>query len=244
VSNYFDNYSKRVRTTGGDQIGDAVKSSTIDAVNNAFEESPSYTEVILNDTGMGARVTLSKDSKEIEILYRPLTRSFAGDLIIYNNEKWIVFESKNHEVYPKATAKFCSESLKWNHPTAGVQEFFSYVTTGGTAFGIYDADRIEMNSPIGELRAYVQYNIYTKDIVETQRFLLGNQAYEVKGIDDITGVINGYGLIRFSLRVTTKRVTDDFDFGIADNSHLLQGGSSGGSSGSGSGGTSGGGGLW
>jgi hypothetical protein len=218
---YFDDYKKRVQA-GGQNIEDSVTKSSISLVNSTFADSPSYGTVTLNGVNKEARINISDDSKELSLLYRPLTLSNVGDFIIFNGVNWLVFSVKNHEVYPKAVAQRCNESLKWKDSTGTIKEYKAVIASGGTSFGIDDADRIEMNTLEGELRAYVQYNSFTKTIVATQRFIIGSQVYQIKGMDDVTDVINGSGLIRFSLRLTTKSPLDDFVNKVADNSQVIK----------------------
>lgn len=81
-------------------------------------------------------------------------------------------------------------------------------------------NKYDVRLPIGQLFISVEKNSITEEIGLNHRFILGRNVYEITGIDDITTVDDdGYGIIQYTAKITTRRVEDDFTKGIAYNSY-------------------------
>src|SRR5690606_7997003 len=80
--------------------------------------------------------------------------------------------------------------------------------------------KYDVRLPIGQLFVSVEKNDTTEEIGLNHRFIFGRNVYEITGMDDITTVNDeGYGIIQYTAKITTKREEDDFVNNIAHNAY-------------------------
>src|SRR5690606_14472305 len=83
-------------------------------------------------------------------------------------------------------------------------------------------NKYDVRLPAGQLFVSVEKNSITETIELNHRFIFGRNVYEVVGIDDITTTNDeGYGIIQFTVKITTKSSKDDFEKQIAHNDYQV-----------------------
>jgi hypothetical protein len=200
------------RKLGANSSSEALMNASIEQIKSMFKESPLYKVILLDGVSKGVRVNFEKEN-ERQLLLQPQGSAVKGTIADFDGHKWLVTKVKPDIVYPKAQVVLCNQVVKWNDGTT-THEYPS-VAIGKS----YDLDEAKdyMNIPEGQVVAQIPYNSNTKTIKIGQRFLLGDKAYEVIGIDDITNILNGTGIIVATLEITSKADTDDAVNKVADN---------------------------
>lgn len=230
---YFDDYKKRLQIDGGSVAG-ALSQSSINLINSSFEDSPYYFIIKVNNIDVGARVLQTKQSNAREVLFKPGVVYSKGDYVAYDNATWLMVEFNTDGIYPKAAIQRCNESLKWqvvSGNTITTKEYKCFVTTSTTAYPFdlyYQKNPVQMILPTGEVNAFIQLNADTLTITEQQRFIIGGKAFEVVGIDNISDVFNGIGLLKVWMRMDIQVSADDKTNKIAADKNKTQTPSNGG----------------
>ncbi|MDH6674431.1 hypothetical protein M2277_005123 [Paenibacillus sp. LBL] len=232
---YFDDYINRMNATGT-SISDAYRKSTVEKVNSSFADSTSFRIIKINGVDTDSRVTDGADSKVKDVLLRPDTTVNLGDHIEFNNEKWLVFDCSEKDVFPKASIQSCNEMLRWVKKDGTYAEYDAVVRASRYIKYAVGYNRFDVNLLEGGMFVYVVINDDTRSISPLQRFIIGSSVYEVTGIDDMSFTKNGLGLLQFTTRLSTVKVGDDFSTKIADNSELYLGETGGTNNGPGTGG--------
>ena len=205
----------------GHSDSDSIKNSTFHIANSLFEEAPNFTYVKINNEEIGVRVLDGKDTYERYLLLRPESALDVGTILTYKEELWLVFNTIGEMFSPKSRVQLCNDTLKWEAKDGSVFEIPTAVSSSKSTKYDIASNELQVLMLQGGVYAYVQSNELTRQIMHSQRFILGSNVYEISGIDDLTYVDkNNNGIIQFTLRVTTKRSEDDFIKNIADNSFL------------------------
>lgn len=205
-------YKRRLGATDSSQ---ALVNASIRQVESMFTNSPLYRVISLNGLDKGVRLSFEKDG-EHQILLMPQEPIKKGDIAEIDGNKWLVVETVQDIVYPKGKIKYCNQSFKWTD-SVGIPYDYPAVVTGKT----YDLDKDDnyVNLAEGEAIALVPYNPDTKTIKPSNRFMLGDNAYEVKGVDNLTHVVNDSGYLLITLELTSNASLDDTNTDVADNSN-------------------------
>lgn len=131
-----------------------------------------------------------------------------GSVIEHLNTKWLLTTLvKDNPVYQTGIMQMCNNQLKW-----GGYSYPCILTTH--SIGEEENKFVVLQS--SQLLVYVQANEPTSNIKPEQRFVFGDSIYRVIGIDNYSK----NGILIVSMALTTKSSEDNFDLGIADNSHL------------------------
>ncbi len=216
----FLSYRTRVSKLG-DSVSNSVENHTIDFVNDKFEDSPSYRDAILEDNShIDVRVTDGRNTEERKVLLRPLSNLSIGSVMSFDNFKWFVFEADTDKIYPKLIVRKCNAYIAVKD-SSNVTHNFNCVATN-LNYLRYDIGKNNMDVKLleGGVYLYIAWNEQSKKIKFNQRIIIGNQVYQVSGIDDITNTVNGIGFAKITTSITTINPKDNFVNGIADNSHL------------------------
>lgn len=216
----FSSYRKRVGDLGS-SISGSINNHTIDYINSVFKDNViSYRDAILeNGSIIGIRVIDGKNAGENKVLLRPNTDLNTGSVLMFDNDKWLVFEKYGSSTYPKLNIKKCNGNIayKFNNDIYTLSVFITNLNAIR-----FDTRYDNMNIGLaeGEVYIYAGLNDFSKTVVLNQRFLMQGQAYEVSGIDNLSYAQNGVGVVKITSKITTLNTKDDFIFGLADNSHL------------------------
>lgn len=234
MSEYLDKYKSRLRRNG-ENVGESYANNTIAFINNTFHASPTFRvlEVISTEfptiTEMDARVIeVERMGSLREVLFRPHQGLNVGTYVKFDNETWIVsdiwgsIEANNLKVMVQK----CNRKLQWNDNQSALKsvDCIASATPLGSKSnqGRNDIEwnKYDVRLPLGQLFVFFEANDLTRKIKMNQRFIFGNNVYEVFGIDDTTMIDkNGFGIVQLTVKLTTKREEDDFVNGIAFNLH-------------------------
>lgn len=217
----FSNGFRKRMSRYGSSESDSIKNSTFEFVNSVFSNAPNYRVVLVNGVEMDVRVLEGKMANERRLLLRPEQKIDIGSYIDYDSKKWINFDISGDLFSPKATIQMCNETMKWKDIDGNIHEYHVCISaTRNTKFDI-TSDRMQIELLQGAIYVYAPYIEDVKTIRSAQRFIFGNNAYEVSGLDDLTLVdSNKNGIIQFTCRIVTFHEDDDIENKIADNSQL------------------------
>jgi hypothetical protein len=223
---FFDDYQKRMQATGTNEA-DAYEKATANIIEGRFKNSPSYKLAKINGIDTDIRFISGRDYKNATMHLRPNTTTNVGDMITIGAETWMVFDFINRETFPQADIQLCNEVIRWKDRDASIREYKT--VAAASRYIKYDIrqNRYDVELLQGGMFIYVVQDAITSTIRASQRFIFGKQVYEISGIDDLTFVNKGVGLLQFTTRLSTIKNADDFVNKIADNSDLYLGESGG-----------------
>lgn len=239
---YFDDYKSRLRRNGNN-VGEVYKSNTVAFINATFHASPTFRVLGVKSTQfptitqIDARV-IKVDRLGIirEVNFRPNQSLDIGAYVTFDGDTWIIFDKYGDSGSGvKVLVQQCNNTLKWKDKNGNVIEIdcvasASYLgSKSKQGKNNIDWNKLEVNLPLGQLFVFVEANPFTKQVKLNQRFILGNNVYQVVGIDDVTSVNkNGFGIIQLTVEITTRQDADDFTNRIAYNQYKVDGGTGGG----------------
>lgn len=234
ASNYLDKYRKRLQRYG-DNVGDAYSKNTISFIESTFHASPTYRIMEVESSAYpnlkemdGRVVEVERLGTLREIILRP-TESLEIGMSVKIDDEWFMLIDKyggTGSTSIKMLAIKINEGLRWYDNKGELQDF--KCVASATDLGSkskQSKNEIEWNKydvrlPIGQLFVSVEKNEVTERIGLNHRFIFGRNVYEVTGIDDITTVNDdGYGIIQYTVKITTKQDEDDFERNIAHNKY-------------------------
>lgn len=235
--NYLDKYIKRLKRAGNN-VGEAYNNNTISFIESTFHASPTYRimEIESNNpmyshiTQMDGRVVeVERLGTLREIILRP-TKNLEVGMYAKIDDEWFLLIDKYGSTAIKMLAIKINQQLRW-YDKDGVLQSFKCVASA-TDLGSkarqskndIEWNKYDVRLPVGQLFVSVEKNSITETIGLNHRFIFGRNVYEVVGIDDITTTNDeGYGIIQFTVRITTKSSQDDFENKVAYNKYLDDG---------------------
>ena len=242
-SNYFDKYKRRV-TRNGQDVGESLTNNTIAFIESTFTASPTYRRMKVFRTNLETNEleTFEMDARVVEIerlgtlreiLLRPTENLEVGTYVEFDGFTWLLYDKYGGtgSTTVKLTAIKCNRVAKWIGRDGELKRY--QCVASATDIGSkakQSKNEIEWNKfdvrlPLGQLFMSLEYNEDSKAIRLNDRFIFGRNVYEVTGIDDITNIDeNGFGVIQFTIAITTARDNDDFKRGIAENIYNIEDG--------------------
>lgn len=236
MADYLDKYRRRLQRSGED-IGDVYSNNTISFIESNFKASPTFrvVDVISSEfphvKQIDTRIiTVERMGNIREVLFRPRKGLNIGSYIVFDNDTWLIYDKWGSEQATKikTMVQKCNDSAKWRDINNKVIEIPCVATAtplGSKANqGKNDIEwnKYDVSLPSGQLFAYIEANEFTRTVRINHRFIFGSNTYEVFGVDDSTSIdINGYGIIQFTLKLTTRQDKDDFVEGIAYNDYKV-----------------------
>lgn len=246
---YLDRYKRRVRRSGEDVgealTNNTIEfiDSTFHASSTYRVMSVESSKYDIDEID-GRVVQVERLGSLREIILRP-TKSLEVGMYIEIDDEWFLLIDKyggTGSTSIKMLAIKINESLKWRDEN----QYNNYIknkdnddyidndfhefkcVASATDLGSkskQSKNEIEWNKydvrlPVGQLFVSVEKNKHTEKIDLNDRFIFGRNVYEIVGIDDITLVDDeGYGIIQYTVKITTRRNRDDFINGIAENTY-------------------------
>lgn len=195
-------------------VTQAYVNDTISHVNDMFSNSPSFNRISLDGVDIDCILSHTKKSTVKELLLRPMTILNKGCYALIGSDTYIVNEFVPNEIYPKANLELCNSDLRWKDQSGNIHSYKCVVK----ASSFSETDDRQASILQSELVVLVQYNDNTKSVRPSQRFIFGDNAYEVTTIDSVTNVYKGVGVIEFIVKFTSTSVTDDLGGQVADDS--------------------------
>lgn len=216
---YLDKHLAYLKAEGS-SLKDQQFNTTANMINAHFAESPFHKVVQCNGVDLEIQlqdisvVTRSASVSLVEnilkfILLRPNTSINIGDIIVMDNENWMVTDSiSNNPLFPKAKIEKCNYTLQ-------VQIGYSETYVGRDSWGkpVYDktptlspspcilkttVSTIGLNQPInlpqGQVSLTIRYDDTAKQIKLNDNYDLYNAQYKVVGFD-YTNIVNGVGCL-------------------------------------------------
>jgi hypothetical protein len=228
--NYFDKYNRRLWRFGKNS-GESFHNSTINFINTTFHASPTFRVLKVSSiefpdiNEIDARVIeIERMGTLREVLFRPRQGLNIGTYVEFEDDTWLAYDKWGslESANLKLLIQKCNRILQWKNLDGSVVKFdcVASATPLGSKSnqGKNDIEwnKYDVRLPIGQLFIFVSRNELTKHIRMNQRFIIGSNVYEVFGIDETTLVDkSGFGVIQFTVKISTKHNKDDFETGIA-----------------------------
>ncbi len=209
---YWSTYLNRINLSGASQK-DRLIAKAQRIITDNFSDSPSYQSVTINGVSQDVRIveenTLYKNSNKKRLLCKPDETISIGDLIVWDSENWLCTDADTVEIYVRGIIEKCDDYLRYLDSAGVLVEVPCIIN-----------DRILMNVeenryyilPDNQVWVIVGNNDESAAITVDQRFLLGNNAYKVVAIDNITKP----GITTFKLHTDSIIQNDNKDLQIAD----------------------------
>jgi hypothetical protein len=236
-SDFLDKYKRRVGRNG-DDVGEVYKNNTIAFIEATFHASPTFRVMEVQSTQfpeikeIDARIVeVERMGSLREAILRPSQFLDVGAYATFDGEDYIVFDryGGTGATNVKLLLARCNRQLKWYDKDGKLNDILCVASaTDLGSKSKQSKNEIEWNKydvrlPLGQLFVFVEINETTKDIKLNNRFIFGRNAYEVTGIDDITGVnADGYGILQLTVKIAPSKDKDDFENGIAYNSYRVE----------------------
>lgn len=188
----WDLYKTRLEITGTTfkerQINDVI-----DAINDNFEDSPSFYEVSINGsstlTGVQIVDNSSNDANKVDyirkIVMKPNDTITVGDIVDWDSKKWIITSAeKFSDVYYYGMMQECNNTLKFYDKNSVSFKLCSIPC-------IFSRQRLStdennyMTLQSGHYLVTIPSGYITKSDVDL-RFILNDSAYKVSSIDNST----------------------------------------------------------
>lgn len=202
-------YKKRLGATSSSE---ALVNASRQQTKSLFTNSPLYKVIQVNGLDKGVRVNYESEN-ERQLLLLPEDSVDKGSIAFFDELNWLVTEFIPNLVYPKAIVTICNEIARWND---GVNTYEYPAVAVGKGYKLEDNKKY-MRLAEGDVVIKIPFNDETKTIKELQRFIFGDRAYQVIGIDNMSNVLNGIGILEVTLELTSKADTDDIVADVADN---------------------------
>lgn len=210
----LDAYRKRVSIDGSSH-SEAFSNSTRTLINDSFEDSPTFSKIMIGKDQYDVRITDERKIDEKKLLFRPDTDTIQiGEYAIISDNKWLLLNFDPDRITPKSIIKKADRTLRWKDNLGNILEEPCVIESV-----LYEEmrDGIYFYSPKGNLKIFTQYNQNTKKILNQMRFLFGTDAYSIGGIDNFSNVYDDKGYLVINLEKSKILPKDDFTTGIADN---------------------------
>lgn len=212
---WHDEYYSRMNAIGKDAkeyLSKNAKNSNI----RSFKDSPFYKIIKINGVDIDVRFTSrsattpTKPSQKF-IAFLPDVKIPLGSIAEFNDERWLVIDFSDSDIFPLATIQLCNHTLKWQRNC----KILSYPTVvfSRTAYkdDVYPDRTMTLAS--GQYQLYIQDTEETRALKIDDRFFIGRDVYEIAYIDEVTMA----GILILTLNKSMKSGTRDrLDLGIAD----------------------------
>ncbi|TPF17935.1 hypothetical protein [Priestia megaterium] len=217
----FDDYTKRVKNTG-DSIANSLGNSTKTSISQSFKDSPFYKIVDIYHNGLankyGVRIVETNNYLIRELLFLPDTKIKRGSIAEFNNYKWLVMDFNDNDLFAKARAKQCNNSITLTS-NSGESVIIGYDELGRPVYDDVENEKIiipcicdtvvqnddterAVNLPQEQMLVIIPYTEH-EDLDYDKELILYGSHFKIIGIDD-TESIDKVGL----RRLTLERVAD------------------------------------
>ena len=209
---------------------ETITSDTMDFINSNFHDSPTFQRIGVSSYEFPDILEIDTRIVEVErmgsireVLFRPYQGLNTGSYVVFDDEHWIITDVwGNRKTKQKALVQKCNHELKWKSKSNDIKNIMCIASQSPLGSKSNQGKlEIEWNKydvmlPSGQLYLFVEKNDDTEQIEINQRFILGDNVYEVVGVDKNTLVnTSGFGITQLTTRITTRRDSDDFILEIA-----------------------------
>lgn len=232
MADYIDKYRRKITETNGKDMGEAYAKNTTYLMESTFHASPTYrvmkvggTEYLDVDTIDGRVIEVERMGSLREVLFRPLSEGVnIGAYLEFDGDTWLAFDRFGQN---KVLVERCNRSLKWydrNNVYHEIDCIASATDLGSKSKqskNELEWNKYDVRMPLGQLFVFVELTSETKLIGLNDRFIFGENVYEVTGRDDTTAVNrNGHGVLQLTIKLVPTRDGDDFENQIAENKYI------------------------
>jgi hypothetical protein len=229
MSDYRDKMRRRMEAKGNNE-GESMKNNAYVFADKNFHKSPTYRRAKVTSyqhpeiDEIDVRVMSVERMGDIrEVLFRPYEGLGIGSYLEFDEEVWMIYDRYGSvsSGKTKVMVERCTEELRWGadpYDAEGINRIrcvASATQLGSKANqgkNLLEWNKYDVRLALGQIFVFVERNDLTKTLEVNQRFILGSNAYEIVGIDDVTSTTaDGYGYIQITMSVTTKRDEDNFD---------------------------------
>lgn len=233
MSDYLEKYTKKI-SQSGNSISESINTNTMNYIQSKFKDSTTYRRAkyyhrkndIRFDGEIDIRVLDIRRMGSIKnVLLRPSETLDVGNTLVFDDEEWLIYDRYgSKENHFKLEISKINDRLIWVDANGIINDL--PCVSGTTYIGSksrqnrYDIETntYDVRLPAGQIFVFAEYNKDTKTLDLNQRFIFGRKVYEIAGIDDVTSVeSSGYGIVQFTMKLTTIKESDDFETGIAEN---------------------------
>lgn len=196
----FDLFKERMKTYGLRRNEREINKLKNKIVRYRYD-SPSLKIIQLNGNKKEMFIDSTNDYDVYVIKSLPNDVFYAGDILIWENYKWLITESKvENNIYSKGKMSKCTYELKWIDD-GGIIKTQPCVIKSGTS-------ETEQGSfiviGINKVVCLISYNEDTLNIKRGMRFFIDNNKknptpYKVVGVENVSGVGNNHGYIVLTL---------------------------------------------
>ena len=208
---YLENYTNRVQGS----ISESLSNSASHLIDATFADSPYYRLISIEKTNnetvsdVETRTVKGDSSLEMEFLFKSGEKYSIGDTAIVGSDKWLFVDFLKDDIFPKAEAELCNNTLSIVTETPG--EIVGYDNLGRPVYGdptttttdipcvvksikeMYNGDDEQINLVSGSIALMVPSN--KSDILKRGiKFQMFNNTYEIYGFD-YSKTINNEGLV-------------------------------------------------
>ena len=235
MQSIFGEYTERTENNGG-SLRDRYRSDTKDFILDSFEDSPTYRDIKVYKQdklldSYGVRINMIERMGSIRsILLKPGESLEIGNMAFFEDRAWLLYDKFGyHGDGVKMTAIKANYELEWIDEDSGSKEpVVKRCYTSSSDIGSkskqsranIEYNKYDVKLPYGQLYVFIELTELTEKIDLNYRFIINKIVYEVIGLDNTSHTEDGYGIIQFTLRRTTKHPKDDFEKGIAFNGHI------------------------
>lgn len=184
------NYKRRLENGSKNSIDNTKK-----FLNDNFAQSPFYQIVLVDGEEIEAIINDEKTTEEKTLLLRPNTDMEKGQIVEFNNHLWLIMDFNNDEIYPTLKLRLCNQRLT---------NIVSLAVIPVVALGKrtdFDEDEEYLIVTTNEISVYASYQ-QAKNFELQDRFTMNLREYEIIGIDDVTEVYEGKGIVKFTMERT------------------------------------------
>lgn len=198
---WWTDYQARRGGSRKDLYNDNIKN----VISTNFKSSTSYNLVTINSINRDVRIveenSVLKNPNKKRLLCKPDETINTGDLVEFNNSKWLCTEEDNNSpIYGIGLISKCNSVLNIDKVNI-VTQIPCIVETGINLYKLGTDDTKFISEPLTTIIARVQNNNITSQIKRNDKYKLKTQTYEVIDInDDIQP-----GLIVLKLEYSTEQ---------------------------------------
>jgi hypothetical protein len=216
----FDTFRNRVAISGSSEAM-AYENNTIKFINNRFPIHPMFMTIPIDGVNTDVRLQrdVDADSPHMKRLtFRPNTTTYEGSIVQLYSKNWIIDKYDPHPYFPTGHIMECGEMLTWMLQDGTTKKSYPCSIFPDSRTAMWHQDNF-MQEVTYQTKVYVPYNADTVAIGAGLRVIFGNsnQVFELVGIDSMSKVFDGHGIIVFSPQLVTSNSKDDFVNRIADN---------------------------
>lgn len=203
----FRNYS----LVQGNNIAESLKNNTLQVLNSTFEDSPFFKMIKFNDIDIPCRVESTNKYNTKKLLFKVDNINKIGDIVEFDNKKWLIISYWMDEIMPKAIVAECNIILKWQDDKSGlIYEYPCVATRPSIRLGEKETKGITLLE--GQLHLSVPNDEIINNVSPGKRFYVINQTYEVVGFDAISAI----GIMQFTVNLDVKHPDDNDEYKICN----------------------------